>query len=941
MLQQISIKIKLMLQTFLPTAVIVTLVFILINNLYLKVNTLEDIEKTSQLLYSISSLLHETQKERGMSSVYSGSKGKNFQYELSKQKTETDKKIQNFKNAISTLKIDKIDEKIFKAVSRALNIISQINSIRSEVLSLKMKTEDVIFYYSDLNAKLLNVIVKISNFSSSPDITKQIIAYYNFLMAKERAGIERAIGTNIVATDYFYNNSREQFSQVVSAQKSFMYNFREYSSKEAQQFYRKTMDNVSVRDVQKMRDTILSADSIGGFGVNPTYWFDTISKKLVLLKQTENFIIKSLRISDDKMAQNISLAIAITNLIHETQKERGASAGYLGSKGKKFTKRLPAQRILTDKKLKILRKLLRKIGTDSLNNDARQYLLSGLEQLNDLSKIRHNATNLKMGAAKIISYYTKINTMFLNMIASISRDATTANEARDLLAWYNFIMSKERAGIERAVMSNSFARNKFLPGMQSKFTRLVTEQNSYLVSFEKAGSKKMIKFYQNKVRGKDIDEVNRMRQIAFNSKNIGGFAIDFNRWFNTCTSKIDLLQKVDNYLAKKLNSCIKSQIDEMYSSLYTTLIVTLLALLFILIFSKVIADDIVDSIAEFQTGLLKFFKYINRETSTVNLLNDKSNDELGLMATVINKNINKTKEQIKEDEQFLEDTQAVMNRIANGWLSAQIEAPTNNPNMKLLKTTVNNSLSTLKNKFFILDNILSQYSKYDYTQKVIIQDVDEGGVFEKLIQEINKLRDAIVNMLENSLESSQDLSHKADFLHAQMKELNNATLQQVTMLKETADTMHCIDQSSEKTSEKTKDVVNQSNDIKSVISIISEIAEQTNLLALNAAIEAARAGTHGRGFAVVADEVRKLAERTQKSLAEIDVNINILTQSITDIGGSIDQQSTDVSDINKTISQIDSFTQDNAQTVKTIDSVTADVKEMASNISLTVQKNKF
>ena len=125
------------------------------------------------------------------------------------------------------------------------------------------------------------------------------------------------------------------------------------------------------------------------------------------------------------------------------------------------------------------------------------------------------------------------------------------------------------------------------------------------------------------------------------------------------------------------------------------------------------------------------------------------------------------------------------------------------------------------------------------------------------------------------------------------KSVNNVK----TKVEELESTMQATSQKEQDLAEKLNQVSQNTNEVKEVLTIIKDIADQTNLLALNAAIEAARAGEQGRGFAVVADEVRKLAERTQKSLVEIDATINIVVQSIMEANSEISENAKDVHDL--------------------------------------------
>jgi methyl-accepting chemotaxis protein len=230
--------------------------------------------------------------------------------------------------------------------------------------------------------------------------------------------------------------------------------------------------------------------------------------------------------------------------------------------------------------------------------------------------------------------------------------------------------------------------------------------------------------------------------------------------------------------------------------------------------------------------------------------------------------------------------------------------------------------------------VIRDYAQMDYRKRI------ENAVGE-LEKAVNALGDDITQRLLVNLENATVLKNESELLSNSMKNLNEASLIQSKSIVETSATMDQMNVAISALSDRTGQIVHQSQEIKSVVSIINDIAEQTNLLALNAAIEAARAGEHGRGFAVVADEVRKLAEKTQKSLAEINATINILVQSISDAGSDIEEQAKGIEHVNNEINSLEKMIQENAKASESTNEVTKKLSELSQTIIKEVNKNKI
>ena len=370
----------------------------------------------------------------------------------------------------------------------------------------------------------------------------------------------------------------------------------------------------------------------------------------------------------------------------------------------------------------------------------------------------------------------------------------------------------------------------------------------------------------------------------------------------------------------------------------------MLAVLFIVILSAIVFVLLKRSlkpISVIQEKLSDTFKFITYESSTApSKLDIHTTDEFGVMSEEINKNIDKVIAGIKKDNTMLEELNVAANNMIRGNLGVKLSENPNNPSLIKLKDLLNTFFSSISQNLGSVINILKAYSNNDYTAKIELRDDIEADL-KAMIVGINNAGDAISAMLNSNLNQAQILEEKATMLAESMRNLTDGASKQADSIQESAAAVEQMSSSMNAISQKTGDVIRQSEEIKNIIVIIRDIADQTNLLALNAAIEAARAGEHGRGFAVVADEVRKLAERTQKSLGEIEANTNVLAQSINEMSESIKEQAEGINMINRSVAQIDNVTKENRSVVSNTNDVTSEIDGMAKVILTDVRKNKF
>ena len=511
----------------------------------------------------------------------------------------------------------------------------------------------------------------------------------------------------------------------------------------------------------------------------------------------------------------VNLVIELGETVHELQKERGMSSGFLNSKGSKFAENLTAQRKLSDTAISRLNENIRRIEASMVGPRYIKLLETVSEPLAELVKKREQISNLSLEPGESFRFYSDAISQLLEIVARTSNQMPSSKLSRLSNAKQALLFLKERNGQERALVTGGFSAGSLNASQFSTFQSLLNDQETYLRITIAYASPEQEKMLRAKLAEPIVKEIGVIEQMLKDKGVNAELVYSPEEWFTKITTKIELLRSLE----ESYTIDIQQEAQNNKAANRDALVLYASLLVFALVLTLWICFAIVRNLLKTLGG---------------------------------------------EPEYAAQ----VAHRIAKGDLSATIHLqPHDTTSLLASMRTMQDGLREMVEQIVVATVQLAGFSKQlsasshqvkDATNQQTDAAATVAATVEEMTVSIGHISDNTADVHRSAVESKQRAEEGEHFSQETIVEMNKI----VDNVNQSSSFMQTLDE--------------QSHKIADIVNVIKEIADQTNLLALNAAIEAARAGEQGRGFAVVADEVRKLAERTKLSTQDIATMIEAI-----------------------------------------------------------------
>jgi methyl-accepting chemotaxis protein len=569
--------------------------------------------------------------------------------------------------------------------------------------------------------------------------------------------------------------------------------------------------------------------------------------------------------------------------VHELQRERGLSTGFLASKGAEFGTGLNNQRGESDRRVAEFRRAASEAAEHFGATRMPARIEGAAKLLDTLTQTRRDVSELKGAVADIAGAYTRSIASLLAIVDTMNDLATDVQMVHAISTYTAALWAKELSGRERASGNAGFVSGRFEPAGLRAFLSLGAAQEEQIALIRRYGTAMQQDALKALLASEAFADVAKMRDAAVASIATGAIAgVSGPAWFKAATARIDDMKKLEDGFAVDLRNLTA----EVAGRANRTLIMTLSTAIALVLLVAAIAFVCARSITVPIGTLVQTMLALAGGNSSVNIIGIDRKDEVGDM------------------------TRAVAVFRDNAIERARLEQ------------TATQEQATRQARQRAVEELIDRF---------------RAGVTEMLnVVGDNASRvDATANALCGV---ASDASHQATSAASASEEASTNVQTIATAAEELACSIREIGQQVEQTSAvvvQATEMAEASNGeiaslataaerIGNVVDLIQAIAAQTNLLALNATIEAARAGEAGKGFAVVAAEVKSLATQTAEATEEIAQHVALIQTST---GKSVDS-------IRTITSTMRSINEHAAAIASAIEQQSAATREISQNVQM-------
>ncbi len=596
----------------------------------------------------------------------------------------------------------------------------------------------------------------------------------------------------------------------------------------------------------------------------------TVTERLVLVMAVPLllvlvFLVQFMRERGAEVAQTealapiVSFARTASTIVHELQKERGASTGFIAAKGEgAFRDVVKKQRGLTDQVLAHW-SAARAAAVAVPGAGPIQARIAEIEtDLARLSAHRAAVDGLTLTGPQNVAFYTSVIEAMIAVSADIVEIIETTSLVADLHAYRFMLLSKEKAGLERAIGSSLFTEGSFNPDRHRAFLQTIDQQDAYLKEFNTFSRPEFRGLLSQELKGPDVDTVRQWRDVLIalpktNSTN----GIQGTDWFAKTTQRIERMKAVEDAMATAIVASVHERMLTLAVEGLILVVVGIVVYLVARSISKPLARAAlaIDAIAKGNTAVA-----LPPPMPARSEVGKISNAAGAFHAAVLERH------RLEAERAQAEQAEAGRRNKVLMDMARTVEQATDTGMAKLVDGT---------------DAMRAKASAMTQKLDLVHQATEQAAAQARATFEIN---DRAAHMSQSVVEAISEIATQV----AMGSQLSSDAVERAKKSREIIDGL-----------------TRAANEIGSFVEVISTIANQTNLLALNATIEAARAGEMGRGFAIVANEVKALAQQTNSSTEQISAkvgDIQATTREVVDALSGISEAIERFSHVSTTIS---------------------------------------